>query len=154
MPALSTFFGYALKPDSRDKDLAAKLEDAVFSRDESNAIPVVLQTGYSKPHDAEVVKVLLTAKIDLTSLLPGKPSAKGRNAVDAVVALFGSDGAYVTQSTETALMSLHDTSEEDRAITLHWELPGIGPGSYVVRLVVLDPQSKALTMMNRTLQVF
>jgi len=63
--------------------------------------------------------------------------------------LFDSEGGFVTQNAETV-----KTGGAGETVTLHWELPGISPGNYVVRLVILDPRSKSMTMMNRVLKVF
>jgi VWFA-related protein len=57
--------GYALKPDPKSQSSTESLEDAIFSRDVKDDIPVVLQTGYSKPNGADLATVLATAKIDL-----------------------------------------------------------------------------------------
>jgi VWFA-related protein len=141
-PAVEARRGYyALKTDPQASELAAQIEGAVFSRTERNDIPVVLLTGYSKPRDADVVKVQLSAKIDT--------SGRTSDLLDAVVALFDSEGGFVTQTAETV-----KPGGAGETVTLHWELPGISPGNYVVRLVILDPRSKSMTMMNRVLKVF
>jgi hypothetical protein len=132
---------YALKTDPQASELAAQIEGAVFSRTERNDIPVVLLTGYSKPRDADFVKVQLAAEIDT--------SGRTSDLLDAVVALFDSEGGFVTQTAETV-----KPGGAGETVTLHWELPGISPGNYVVRLVILDPRSKSMTMVNRGLKVF
>jgi VWFA-related protein len=140
---------YAVKPGAKDSQpSAAELEDAVFSRDEKSDVPVVLQTGYSKPKDADAVKVLVTAKIDVTSL--GK-----RNSFEVAVTLFDQEGGYVTGTAEAVRFGSPDStaSSTDQTVTLHWEFPEIKPNSYVVRLVIREPKSKAMTMIGRPLIV-
>ncbi|HXA52284.1 MAG TPA: hypothetical protein VNV86_18330, partial [Candidatus Acidoferrum sp.] len=77
--------------------------------------------------------------------------AGGRSldSLDAAATVFDKEGGYVTGTAETVKFS----SPEDPAVTLHWEFPEIKPGSYVVRLVIREPRSKAITMINRTLLV-
>ena len=53
-------FGFARLTDAKTK---AEIEDAVFSRENRNDIPVVLQLSYSKRKDTDVAKVMVaTAK--------------------------------------------------------------------------------------------
>jgi VWFA-related protein len=134
---------YALRPDLKgNQSPAAELEDAIFSREEKTGLPVVLQTGYSKPKDAERVKVLITAKIDVASL-------SHREGMNVAAALFDQEGGYVTGTAEAVTFGARDPS-----VTLHWEFPDINPGSYIVRLVIREPASKSMSAINRTLTVF
>lgn len=139
---------YALKPDPKNSQPSlAELEDAIFSRDEKSDLPVVLQTGYSKPKDAEVVKVLATAKIEA--------GGRSLDSFDVAATLFDQDGGYVTGTAEAVSLGPPGAtpSREDPAVTLHWEFPEIKPGNYMVRLVIREPRSKAITTINRTLIV-
>jgi VWFA-related protein len=146
---------YALPPDAANLQTRADIEDAVFSLGERSDLPVVLQTGYSKPKDVDVVKVQIAAKIGVKSLYDRPRADRGRYSLEVVVALFDSHGAFVTQTAETAQVNLDaiEAGEKDPAVTLRWELPGIKPGDYVVRLVIREPKTRATTMMNRTLKV-
>src|SRR5262249_30655263 len=146
---------YALPPDAANLQTRADVEDAVFSVGERSDLPVVLQTGYAKPKDADVVKVQIAAKIGVKPLYQLPRADRGRYSFEVVVALFDSEGAFVTQTAETAQLNLDGIApeEKDPAVTLRWELPGIKPGDYVVRLVVREPRTKATTMMNRALKV-
>ena len=128
---------YALKPEAAS---TSELEDAIFSRQERSDIPVVLQTGYSKTINAEAVKVLLVAKIDVTG---GR-----RGLFDAAITIFDQEGGYTAGTAEKVT-----SSQGDADVTLRWEFPGIKPGSYVVRLVIREPLGKAMTAINRQLLV-
>jgi VWFA-related protein len=147
---------YAFKPDPKtSQSSTAELEDEIFSRDEKSDLPVVVQTGYSKPKDANVVKVLVTAKIDVTSLPHKDVGGRSLDSFDVATTIFDQEGGYVTGTAETVTFSSPATapSREDPAVTLHWEFPEIKAGSYLVRLVIREPGSKALTTINRTLMV-
>ena len=129
----------------------AELEDAIFARDVRSDFPVILQTGYSKAKDAETVTALITAKVDV-SLLGGQEQA---GVLDAACTIFDQGGSYVVGAAERVNFV---KSRENPAVTLHWELPGVPTGSYVVRLVVRVPGQGAntavrTTSMNRTLLV-
>lgn len=147
---------YALKPDPKSSQSSmAELEDAIFSRDEKSDLPVVVQTGYSKPKVANLVKVLVTAKIDVTSLPHKDVGGRSLDSFDVATTLFDREGGYVAGTAETVTFGAPATapSREDPAVTLHWEFPQIKTGSYMVRLVIREPGSKAITTINRTLIV-
>jgi hypothetical protein len=81
---------YARKPGSKDAGLTADVDDAVFSRDQTIDIPVVLQTGYSKPNNGAEAKVLVVAKIDVTTLHFQKAAGRSHDSLSVVAALFRS----------------------------------------------------------------
>jgi VWFA-related protein len=137
---------YAVAPDLTDAKTKAEIEDAVFSRENRNDIPVVLQLSYSKPKDTDVAKVMVAAKISATSL---------HDSLYVVVALFDADGAFVTQTAESTNLDLPTdaATAKDPAVTLRWELPGIAPGDYLVRLVLRESKGTATTTISRTLKV-
>jgi hypothetical protein len=147
---------YALKPDPKSSQSStAELEDAIFSRDEKSDLPVVVQTGYSRPKVANIVKVLVTARIDVTSLPHKDVGGRSLDSFDVATTLFDQEGGYVAGTAETVTFGSPATapSREDPAVTLHWEFPEIKTGSYMVRLVIREPGSKAITTINRTLIV-
>ncbi|HEV2687457.1 MAG TPA: VWA domain-containing protein, partial [Bryobacteraceae bacterium] len=85
---------YAIELDPKDKGAAEDMADAVFARDEVMDIPVVLQTGYTKPHASDAAKVLLAAKIDLTPLHYQRALGRNLDSLSVVAALFDSEGGY------------------------------------------------------------
>jgi VWFA-related protein len=145
---------YALKPDPKDRGMAADLDDAVFSQDQSLDIPVVLQTGYSKPNSGADAKVLVVAKIDAASLHFQKAAGRNRDSLSVVAALFDPNGGYVTGAVKTVNLKFLDETlrQKEPAITLNWEF-AVKPATYVVRLVIREPQGKAMTTLNRTVKI-
>jgi VWFA-related protein len=146
---------YALPKDSEPRSSTSELEDIFFSPTDRNDIPVVVQTSYSKPNTADVVKVFVVAQISVGSFRFEKVADRSRDAVDVVVALFDSNGAYVTHIAETERLSLDDETlrKRDPAISLRWEFPGIKPGDYTIRFLVREPKGGGTTIINRTLRV-
>jgi VWFA-related protein len=145
---------YALKTDSKDRGMAADLDDAVFSQDQSLDIPVVLQTGYSKPNSGADAKVLVVAKIDAASLHFQKAAGRNRDSLNVVAALFDLNGGYVTGAVKTVNLKFLDETlkQKEPAITLNWEF-AVKPATYVVRLVIRELQGKAMTTLNRTVKI-
>jgi VWFA-related protein len=145
---------YAVAPEAQAPQ-TAELEDAVFSRNERSEIPVVLQIGYSKPNHADAVKVYVLARIEVGPLRFQKTDGRNRDSLDIVVALFDSDGAYVTDTAETEHLSFDDEAlgKKDPTVTLRWDFPGVKPGDYVARFVIREQKTGATTIINRTLKV-
>ncbi len=146
---------YALAPDAQTRQATTELADAIFSPNERSDIPIVLQTGYSRPNHADAVQVYALARIDVTSLRFEKIAGRSNDSLDIVVALFDSERTYVTDTAETEHLSLDDETlgKKDPAVTLRWDFPGMKPGDYVVRFVVREPKTGATTIINRTLKI-
>ena len=146
---------YAFAPDPQGGQAREELEDAVFAHREGSDLPVVLQTGFSRPKDAAVAKAQVTAKIDLRPLLRDRVARRGHDTLEIVVALFDAEGGFVTQTAERASVNLEEAAvERDPAITLHWELSDIQPGSYTMRFVMRAPGITGMTTINRELKVY
>ena len=144
---------YAVETGSTD-EAAADLNDAVFSRDQRNDIPVVLQTGYSKLNTSNEAKVLIVAKMDVRSSDFQKAVDRTHDSLSVIAALFDSDGNYLQGAAQTVNLKLLRQIPEpnDPALTLRWQFD-VKSGSYTVRLVIREPESKAITMLNRTLKI-
>jgi VWFA-related protein len=146
---------YALKNDPKDLTATADIADAVFSREQMSDIPVVLQTGYSKPNNSDAAKMLVVAKVDMASLHFQKRNEGSRDSLQVVAALFDSEGDYVTGAFETVDLRARAEASPltDPGLTLRFDF-NIKPATYLLRLVVREAQSKAMTMLNRTVIVF
>jgi hypothetical protein len=69
------------------------------------------------------------------------------DSLDIAVALFDREGGYVAGTAEAVKFDLPG------ALTLHWDFPEIKTGTYIVRLVIREPDTQAITAINRTLLV-
>jgi hypothetical protein len=139
---------FALGGAARDNATAADIEDTIFSGAPTAGIPVELFTSSSKPNNSDLAKILVVAKIEVAALKSMQAGGQGRGSLRVVGALFDSEGAYVIGATEHVSLQ-----QPDPTLTLRWEFPDIKSGSYVLRLVVREQESKATTLMNRTLQI-
>ncbi len=147
---------YALKPDAEEQAARSEIDEAVFSRDESSDIPVVLQTGYSMSNapNAGDPKVLVVAKVDVKWLHYKKAEERNRDMLTVVMALFDPDGGYVMGTTKTVDLRLRDETlaQKDSGVTLRSEFE-VKPGKYAVRVVVREAEGKAMTTLNRTVTI-
>jgi hypothetical protein len=101
-----------------------------------------------------VAKAQVTPKIDLTPLVRDRPAPRGHDTLEIVVALFDTEGGFVTQTAERTVVNLEAAAERDPAITLHWELADIKPGTYTVRFVMRATRIAGMTTINRELKVY
>lgn len=145
---------YALKDDVKDRTATADIDDAVFGRDQMSDIPVVLQTGYSKPNTGDRAKVLAVAKVDVKSLHFKKGDGLNHDSLKVVFALFDAEGGYVAGTTKSVNLNLREETlgQAEPGFTVRWE-DDVTPGRYLVRLVVREAGGKAMTLMNRTVTI-
>jgi len=78
---------YVLEKDSEKQAARLEVDDALFSRDPRNEIPVVLQTGYIEPNNGDPTVTLLV-KVDLKSLHFRHASERNLDSLSIVSALF------------------------------------------------------------------
>jgi hypothetical protein len=71
-----------------------------------------------------------------------------------VAALFDSEGGYVAGAKKTVNLKLSDETlaKPDPGVTLRWEFD-VKSADYLVRLVVREADSKAVTAINRTVAI-
>jgi VWFA-related protein len=145
---------YAIKNDTKDRMATLDIDNAVFSRDQVNDIPVVLQTGYSKPNTGDTAKVLAAAKIYYASLHFQKAEGRSSDSLRVVLTIFDPDGGYVAGETKTVNLKLREETlaQKDPGLNLNWEFE-VRPGSYLVRLVIREAGGKAMTTVNRTVSI-
>ena len=82
---------YAIEFDAK-ADSAGEVSDAISSEDQRFDLPIVLQTGYSKPFASDNAKVLIVAKVDLTWFRYQNMPPLNRDALTAIAILFDSKG--------------------------------------------------------------
>jgi hypothetical protein len=144
---------YALTQTSEEQEARNEVNDAVFSRDQMNQIPVILQTGYSKPQVGDP-KVMIVAKVEVKSLHVKRESDRNRDSLIMVSALFGEDGSYLTGTLKRVNLRLRDETlaSRDAGVTLRSEFSA-KPGTYWIRLVVRESGSKAMTTYSRPITI-
>ncbi len=140
---------YALQEDPAKESARLAVDDAVFSRDQINQIPVVLQAGYIEPKQSDPTITVLV-KVDLKPLRFRLAKDRKVDTLTVVSAVFKEDGSYLIGSSETVNLRLREETlaQPEPAITLHFAFP-VKRGAYFIRLVVRDSQSGAMTTFTR-----
>ena len=129
---------YALNHDPEKEAQRVEVDDALFTRDRRNDIPVVVQTGYSKPKDGDPT-VMVVAKVDLRPLDYRVVNGRNLDSLNVVSALFNSEGAYVAGTAKTVNLQLRNETlaQKDASVTLRFDFH-VKAGAYVIRVVVRD----------------
>lgn len=140
---------YALKSESGKQAARLEVDDAIFSRDQVSAIPVVLQTGYIRPNVGDPT-ITVIAKVDLKPLRFRRANGRNLDSLIVVTAIFNKDGNYLTGTAKTVNLQLRDQtlSQADPSVTLRFDFP-VKRGAYIIRLVVRDAQGDEMTTFTR-----
>jgi VWFA-related protein len=140
---------YAFQENPKEEAARLDMDDALFARDQKNGIPVVLLTGYAKPGEGDPT-VNVVAKVSLKTLQFRSANGRNSDSLTVISVLFDNDGRYVTGTTKTVNLQLRDETlaQPDPSVTLRFHFP-VKRGTYVVRVVVRDAQSGAMTTFTR-----
>lgn len=97
---------------------------------------------------------MIVAKIDVRSPDFLKAVDGRHDSLHVVAALFDSDGDCVQSEAETVNLKLlrQTPAPNDPALTLRWQFQ-VKSGSYIVRFVIREPESKMMTALNRTVKI-
>jgi VWFA-related protein len=137
------------KVDDPKEQAKMEMQEAVFSQDEIQDLPLDLQTQYFKSGDA-AAQLSVVSRIDLKGVHFRK--AEGRNFDDLTVAtvIFDENGNFVTGGEKVLEMRLLDKTYDKLArsglvMKSSFELK---PGRYMVRQVVRDSEGSQMAAKN------
>ncbi len=145
-------------PKRADDPLAAskqEIENAVFSTDEIQSLPVEMHTQLVKT-DASGPKLDVLTSVDLKLLRLRKADDRNRNDVTIVASLFDNNGNFLVGAQKILQLRLKDETvqriEHDPPITIKTTFD-VKPGTYVVRLVARDAEAQEITAQNGAVTV-
>jgi VWFA-related protein len=146
---------FAPKRGETPEQLAKQeIEDALFSQEEQQSIPIQLHLQYFKS-DPENAKLSVLTHVDLTKV--GFEKSQGRNWDDLtiVAALFDRNGNFLTGTEKTVELRLKDSTLaklNQTGVTLNTSFD-VKPGGYLVRLVVRDSKAAQLSARNGVVEI-
>jgi VWFA-related protein len=131
-----------------------EIQDAVFSQDEIDDLPLSLQTQYFKT-DNSGARLSVVSRVQLKGLHFRK--AEGRNVDNLTVAtvIFDENGNYVTGGSKSVQMRLLDATYERLSrsgLTVKSSFD-VKPGKYMVRQVVRDSEGAQMAARNGTVVI-
>jgi VWFA-related protein len=148
--------GYYAPKHLADPEEDAKLEiqEALFSRDELQDIPVELHLQFFKSSDV-AAKIAVLARVNLKSLPFRKADGRNNDNLTVLAGVFDRNGNYITGMQKVVEMRLLDpTLEELRnsGVTVRTSFD-VAPGSYVIRLVVRDSEGQTMAARNGVVEI-
>ena len=148
--------GYYAPKNAPDPVARAKeeIEQAIFSHDEVNELPVAVHLQFFKVNDLDT-KLSILAHLDLRFVRFRKENGRNVNNLTFVTALFDRDGKYITGREKSLQFRLLDGSLErltQSGITAKMTFD-VRPGTYLVRQVVRDSEGAQISALNRTVEI-
>jgi hypothetical protein len=148
--------GYFAPRKPVDASLQAKeeIEQAVFSQDEVNELPVEVHTQFFKVNETDARLSVLT-HLDLRPLHFRKEEGRNLSNLTFVTVLFDRDGKFVSGREKRLELRLRDPSLERllaSGITMKISFD-LKAGNYLVRQVVRDADDGQISGLNRTVEI-
>ena len=130
-----------------------EIEEALFSQEEMNDLPVDLHTQFFKIADTNA-KLAVLAHLDIKRMRFRRVEDRNGQEVTVVSGLFDRNGQFITANEKILTMRLRDETLERRVqsgVTLKTNFD-VKPGSYLVRLVVRDAEGE-ISAQNGAIEI-
>jgi VWFA-related protein len=131
-----------------------EIQEALFSRDESNDIPVDLHTQFFKTSDV-AAKLAVIARLDLRHLRFRKAEERNRNTLTVTAGLFDRNGNFISGLQKVVGMQLRDQTLQtvmNAGISVRTNFD-VTPGTYVIRVVVRDSEGQTMSARNGAVEI-
>ena len=146
---------FAPKRGETPEQLAKQdIEDALFSQEEQQNIPVQMHLQYYKS-DPGNAKLSVLTHVDLTKVDFEKSQGRNYDDLTIVAALFDRNGNFLIGTEKTLELRLKDSTLErlnQTGVTLNTSFD-VKPGGYLVRLVVRDSKAAQLSARNGVVEI-
>ncbi|MGA8555375.1 MAG: VWA domain-containing protein, partial [Candidatus Acidiferrales bacterium] len=146
---------FAPKRGETPEQLAKQdIEDALFSQEEQQGLPVQLHLQYYKVDEMNA-KLLVLAHVDLSKVRFEKSAGRNWDDLTVVTGLFDRNGNFISGQEKTLEMRLKDATLEklnQTGVTLKTNFD-VKPGGYLVRLVVRDMKAAQLSARNGVVEI-
>jgi VWFA-related protein len=148
--------GYYAPNHAADPELEAKQEvqEAFFSREEIQEIPVDLHTQFFKSTDVNA-RLTVLAKVDVRQIQFRKVEDRNNNRLTVIAGVFDRNGNFVTGVQQNVDMRLRDATlakAQSAGITLRSNLD-LTPGTYAIRVVVRDAEGRQMAARNGVVEI-
>jgi VWFA-related protein len=142
------------RAETEEAQAREEIEQAVFSQEESNEIPVQVNTQFFKMNP-QSARLAVLARLDVRSLHFRKQQGRNFNNLTFVTALFDRDGNYLKGSEKILQLRLFDQtlarlSRSGLVMRASFDVP---PGTYTVREVVRDSEDGRLSGLSNTVEI-
>jgi VWFA-related protein len=148
--------GFFAPKHGKTPDEVAKqdIEDAVFSQEEQQGLPVRLNLQYFKTDDVNARLSVLT-HVDVSQIHFDHAGDRNNDDLTIVAALFDRNGNFLKADQKTLEMKLKDITLEklhQDGLTVKTNFD-VKPGGYLVRLVVRDAHDSQIASRNGVVDI-
>ena len=137
-----------------EEDAKREIQEALFSRDELQDIPLELHLQFFKSSDV-AAKIAVLARVNVKNLRFRKADGRNNDNLTILSGVFDRNGNYVTGLQKNVEMHLQDATLErvlNSGITVKTNFD-VAPGSYVIRLVVRDSEGQSMAARNGVVEI-
>ncbi|MGB6942464.1 MAG: VWA domain-containing protein [Bryobacteraceae bacterium] len=137
-----------------EEDAKREIQEALFSRDEIQDIPLELHTQFFKSSDV-AANIAVLARVNVRNLRFRKADGRNDDNLTIISGLFDRNGNYIQGMRKVVEMRLLDTTLEkvsNSGITVRSNFD-VAPGSYVIRLVVRDSEGQSMAARNGVVEI-
>jgi VWFA-related protein len=131
-----------------------EIQEAIFSQEEINELPLDLQTQYFKS-DPEGARLSIVSRLEVRNMHFRKAEGRSQDELTLATAIFDENGNFITGGEKTVLMRLKDTTYERltrTGLTVKSSF-AVKPGRYLVRQVVRDSEGSQMAARNGAVEI-
>lgn len=131
-----------------------EIQNAVYSQDEIDELPLNFQTQYFKT-DASGARLSVISRVELKGIHFRKAGGRNLDNLTVATVIFDENGNYVTGGSKIVEMRLLDTTYEKLSrsgLTVKSSFD-VKPGKYMVRQVVRDSEGAQMAARNGTVVI-
>jgi VWFA-related protein len=137
-----------------EEDAKREIQEALFSRDELQDIPVELHMQFFKSSDV-AAKIAVLARVNLRNLRFRKADGRNNDNLTVLSGLFDRNGNLISGMQKVVELRLLDPTLAkllNSGITVKTNFD-VAPGNYVVRLVVRDSEGQTMAARNGVVDI-
>ncbi|HEY1471876.1 MAG TPA: VWA domain-containing protein [Candidatus Acidoferrum sp.] len=142
------------KIDNPTEEARENIQEAVFSRDEIQDMPMELLTQYTKT-DASEAKLQVLSKLQMQGIHFRKAGGRNLDNLTVATAIFDANGNFVVGAQNTLEMKLEDATYQkliQGGLTVKSSFD-LRPGKYLVRQVIRDSEGSQMAARNGAVDI-
>jgi VWFA-related protein len=146
---------YAPRKVDDPRELARQeIQEAIYSQEEINELPLDLQTQYFK-NDPEGARLSIVSRLEVKNMHFRKAEGRSQDELTLATAIFDENGNFITGGEKTVQMRLKDATYErltHTGLTVKSSF-AVKPGRYLVRQVVRDSEGSQMAARNGAVEI-
>jgi VWFA-related protein len=131
-----------------------EIQEAIYSQEEINELPLDLQTQYFK-NQAEGAHLSVVSRLEVKNMHFRKADGRSLDDLTLATAIFDENGNFITGGEKTVKMYLKDSTYErltHTGLTVKSSF-AVKPGRYLIRQVVRDSEGSQMAARNGAVEI-